>query len=201
MTADEDMTPVDGWRAERIAPKIYKTPAKRPANWSPGAAMTQRQVAATHLPFRAYGDDGIAGPAFCDRAGYARFRTLSHVNGEHEVPHPDCQCGYRIVADLAGMQAYLRRAERQYADRGMGRSPAVALYRCRGEGTVVPSSYRADDPPSTFRVSHLHLTGPIWLPTTGTGRAAARFLARISPAPEIRYVPEPRRMTEQEITA
>lgn len=73
-----------------------------------------------------------------------------------------------------------------------------------GSAQAAPSSPQGaatDDPPGTVRSSHLQMLGPVYLPATGTGRQAARFLSRIDPTPEVHYVPDPRRLTEKEIAS
>lgn len=58
-----------------------------------------------------------------------------YVRAEHSAPHPQCTCGFRVVADLDGVRGYLARmVPGDYRDRMRSR----ALIAVRPAGVVLP---------------------------------------------------------------
>ena len=195
--ANTDET-VTGWRFAAIEPRQMQR-ACQPRNRPHGVWSRPQLRAAPSLPFSEFDDAGIAGPALCD-PDYPALKPLYYDEdaGEHDAPGIDCHCGYRVVPDPGQLRRYIAEFEQDLRRVGATQKPPLQ-YVCgvTGFGTVVASGPRFSDPPGTWRVSHLRLTGPVLLPSTGTGRATARLLSRITPAVPVQYVDDPRKVTAE----
>lgn len=170
---------VIGWRYEVLGPPAVNRAARR-------AGLSANRLG---FPFARFDRHGVSAPATCRPRLYeqaSQWMAPQH-DEPHAAPHPDCDCGYRVVADLDALQEY---SERGFRQTGV-LTPPMALYRVRGTGRIVDRG-GWDDPETTSRVSHMRLIGPVYLPDDRTGRAADRYLGRFTPRPEVWYVEDPR---------
>jgi hypothetical protein len=176
---------VIGWRFEMLT--------RRAMN------RADRRRALSYVPFGHFSRNGVRGPASCAPEHFVDagigLPWSPYTRQSHESPHPECQCGFRVVEDLDELQDYLDLTDRVHPDRA--RTPgvlgALAVYRAEGFGRVLPGpAPMSDDPPTTSRASSLRLLGPVYLPDDRTGRAADRHLDRLRSRPEVWYVDDPR---------